>query len=139
MAFLSKKSPSNRVVIDLGTCLKFDFLNKKNEYLGGSISPGLQMRYQALHHFTGKLPQLEAYKAGFIGASTKDSIHAGVIEGMQGEINHFISRYETDFKDLTFFVTGGDLKYFEFHPKSNIFAVENLTLWGLFYLYQMNA
>lgn len=139
-AYMANHRPnSNGVVIDLGTCIKFDFLNHKNEYHGGSISPGLEMRYKALNHFTGKLPLLSHAESAYLGQDTRGSILAGVGQGIQGEINYFISRYEADYKDLTFFVTGGDSKYFEFPSKSSIFAVENLTLLGLFYLYQLNA
>ncbi|MBU2019577.1 MAG: type III pantothenate kinase [Bacteroidetes bacterium] len=139
VSFMANQKISNRVAIDIGTCIKFDFLNDKNEYLGGSISPGLRMRYKALNEFTGKLPLLEPDTADYLGHNTNLSIHAGVMEGMRGEINHFISRYEADYKDLTFFVTGGDSKHFEFPSKSNIFAIENLTLLGLFYIYKLNA
>jgi type III pantothenate kinase len=129
-----------KVAIDLGTCIKFDLVDEKGTYIGGSISPGLNMRYKALAHFTGKLPllapPLEAY---YRGNDSKSSIHAGVIQGIQGELNHFISRYLQDYQGLTFFVTGGDAKFFEFPRKNNIFADENLTLFGLYKIYMLNA
>src|SRR6185369_15468778 len=53
----SKMFPGKNVlVIDAGTCIKYDFINAKKEYLGGSISPGLRMRFEALHNFTTRLP-----------------------------------------------------------------------------------
>ncbi len=129
-----------KVSIDLGTCIKFDFVNEKGQYLGGSISPGLRMRYESLNHFTGKLPLLETKgEANLIGANSQDSIHSGVINGMKGEIIQLMNRYSQDYQGLTFFVTGGDMKYFEFDSKNNIFAHENLTLYGLYYIYQQNA
>ena len=136
--FLQKEG--NKVAIDLGTCIKFDFVNDKGEYLGGSISPGLRMRYKALNYYTGKLPLLETNSnIQLVGTSSQDSIHSGVIHGMQGEINHFIESYSKHYQGLTFFVTGGDAKYFEFDLKNNIFAHENLTLFGLYYIYMQNA
>jgi type III pantothenate kinase len=130
----------NKVAIDLGTCIKFDFVNENGTYLGGSISPGLTMRYEALNHFTGKLPLLHAHEPDtIIGTNTHDSIHSGVMLGMKGEINQFMERYSQDYQGLTFFVTGGDMKYFEFPSKNNIFAHENLTLFGLNYIYKRNG
>jgi type III pantothenate kinase len=128
------------VAIDLGTCIKFDFVDEKGIFHGGSISPGLNMRLKAMHHFTGKLPLVEPKKGvNYLGRSSEESILAGVIEGMQGELNHFISRYLQDYQGLTFFVTGGDAKFFDFPLKNNIFANENLTLTGLYKIYLLNA
>jgi len=139
-AIQSMQKTGNKVSIDLGTCMKFDFVNEKGEYLGGSISPGLRMRYEALNYYTGKLPLLETSpNIQLIGTNSKDSMHSGVINGMQGEINHFINSYSQHYQGLTFFVTGGDAKYFEFDLKNNIFAHENLTLFGLYYIYKQNV
>ena len=70
--------PNNNVlVIDAGTCITYDFINSKKEYLGGSISPGIQMRYNALHHFTSKLPLLESVDTAILtGNNTEGSIHS---------------------------------------------------------------
>jgi type III pantothenate kinase len=127
------KTKGNTLVLDIGTCIKFDFINAKGEYVGGSISPGIKLRYKALNEFTGLLPLLNETKIPkWIGKSTKECMHIGVIRGVQAEINEFIKEYQSNNEDLTIFVTGGDAQYFEFQPKSNIFAVENLTLEGLF-------
>jgi type III pantothenate kinase len=82
----------NVLVIDAGTCITFDFINKKNEYFGGSISPGIQMRFKALHTFTGKLPlvSLTNFK-GMAGTNTNESILAGVINGAAGETDTVIN------------------------------------------------
>lgn len=129
-----------KVAIDLGTCIKFDIVNQNGEYLGGSISPGLQMRYDALHHFTGKLPALKIKtNIPIIGTNSHDSIHSGVVNGISGELNQFIDWYKQHYQGLTFFVTGGDRKYFDLDSKNNIFAHENLTLFGLYYIYKRNA
>jgi type III pantothenate kinase len=138
---IAKNCPNqNAVSIDLGTCLKFDFVNDKNEYLGGSISPGIQMRYKALNAYTANLPLIDEYTSTpLIGMSSKESIHSGVVNGIQAEINQLMQRYSEEFNDLTFFMTGGDIHYFDFHLKNNTFVDENLTLKGLYQIYLFNA
>ena len=129
----------NTVSIDIGTCIKFDFVEGKT-YKGGSISPGIRLRYNSLNDYTANLPLLtDLNSTDLIGKSTTSSIHSGVINGIQAEISGMIQRYEQEFKDLTFFVTGGDAQYFDFVGKNNIFANENLTLKGLYEIYQLNA
>ncbi len=122
----------NSLVIDLGTCIKYDIVNQKGEYLGGNISPGLNMRFKSLHHFTDQLPELNfsPYHQTF-GVNTETSIYSGVQLGIENEINGFIERYSTEFNELTIFMTGGDLKNFEKRYKKPIFANQNLTLIGL--------
>jgi type III pantothenate kinase len=130
----------NAVSIDLGTCLKFDFVNRENQYVGGSISPGIHLRYKSLNDYTSNLPLIRDTNAiSLIGKSTVESIHSGVINGIQAEINHLIQRYSEEYSDLTFFMTGGDIHYFDFPVKSNIFVDENLTLKGLYQIYLFNA
>lgn len=126
--------------IDVGTCLKFDFVNAQGEYLGGSISPGLQMRFKALHEFTANLPQISSWDGTrLIGTDTHSSITSGVVEGMANEINETIRRYESEYENLTIFLTGGDLKHFENAIKYRIFADPNLTLRGLKIILEANV
>jgi type III pantothenate kinase len=133
-------SDDNVLIIDVGTCLKFDFLSKQKSYEGGSISPGLHMRYKALNHFTGNLPLLsDTNSVELIGKTTLTCMQSGVLNGMQAEITQFIHRYEQDFQDLTIFVTGGDASYFDFPTKKRIFAHENLTLVGLNHTLRVHA
>lgn len=141
VAALSKLSPGTNVVsVDIGTCIKFDFLKENGHYAGGSISPGLHLRYKSLNDYTANLPLLQnTKKTPLVGNSTKSSIHSGVYNGMMNEILGMIHSYEQQFGDLTFFVTGGDAVYFDLAGKNNIFADENLTLKGLYYLYTLNA
>lgn len=128
------------VSIDIGTCIKFDLVNEKNEYLGGSISPGINLRYRSLHEFTGNLPLLSNKSTEkLVGNTTESSIHSGVMNGLKAEIQNLMQQYEDLYPDLTFFVTGGDAKYFELHSKNDIFADENLTIKGLFEIYMHNA
>lgn len=122
----------NCLVIDAGTCLKFDFINDANEYQGGSIAPGLQMRYRALHEFTDRLPLLHpAEEIELIGKNTEGSIHSGVINGMTAEINAIISEYKSRYDTLQIILTGGDARFFLNRIKTHIFADPILTLKGL--------
>jgi len=130
----------NCLVVDIGTCIKFDFISENNVYLGGSIAPGIELRYKALYEHTSQLPMLDFKSAvSIIGEDTNKSMHSGVINGIQHEIQGMIMRYEKDFGDLKILITGGDASYFEFPQKSNIFANKNLTLEGIVEIYEINA
>lgn len=138
MAMSEKKG--NVLCIDIGTCLKFDFLDKSKIYLGGSISPGIDMRFNSLHNYTARLPLIEKKQFNRLsGKSTEESILSGVMLGIQGEILHRIAMYEDQYQDLIVFITGGDACYFDFHQKSNIFADENLTVKGIYSIYSRYA
>ena len=108
--------------------------------MGGTISPGIDLRFRSLSEFTGKLPRL-SNKSGLnlVGINTETSIRSGVMNGMGAEIQGIVSAYESQFESLTFFVTGGDASYFDIHSKNDIFADENLTLKGLIEIYLYNA
>ena len=122
----------NVLIIDAGTCITYDFINKKQEYLGGAISPGVEMRYKSLHKFTSKLPLLEKDKPeNFIGNSTKESINSGVVNGLIQEINGVIEQYKKKYSDLTVVLTGGDTNFLSKQLKSSIFANQNFLLKGL--------
>lgn len=120
------------LVVDAGTCLKFDFVHPTDGYLGGSIAPGLWMRYKSLNHYTAALPLLEPVReADLIGDSSQNSIHSGILNGMTSEINGMIAQYLNNFPDLDVVITGGDHLYFLNRLKTHIFAAPNLTLIGL--------
>ncbi|WBX73263.1 type III pantothenate kinase [Tenacibaculum pacificus] len=122
----------NVLVIDAGTCITFDFINNKNEYLGGAISPGIAMRYKALHHFTSKLPLLTLEtSSNLIGINTNTSIHSGVINGVCNEIDGVIDQYKKKYGNLTVVLTGGDTYFLAKQLKSGIFAHPNFVLEGL--------
>lgn len=133
MAAATSEYPSKNVlVIDAGTCITFDFINSKNEYLGGAISPGIGIRYKSLNHYTSKLPELDKTDIyELIGKSTFLSIHSGVINGVINEINGVISQYNEKFDDLTVVLTGGDTKFLFKQLKNSIFANQNFLLYGL--------
>ncbi|HET7361423.1 MAG TPA: type III pantothenate kinase [Salinimicrobium sp.] len=129
----------NTLIIDAGTCLTFDFKNDKNEYLGGAISPGLQMRYRALNAYTANLPLLSHFEAeGLIGNSTKTSMASGVFLGMQKEIEGTIAAYRALYEDLTIIFTGGDAQILSINLKNSIFANSNFLLEGLNYILEFN-
>lgn len=131
---------TNVVSVDIGTCIKFDFVDKMKLYHGGSISPGILLRYKSLNDYTANLPLLnKTSKIQLIGKSTTESIHSGVMNGIQAEINDLMLRYTQEIGDLTFFMTGGDIQHFDFPRKNNIFVDENLTLKGLYQIYLLNA
>lgn len=135
------KQYSNRnvLIIDAGSCITYDFLNSKNEYLGGAISPGITMRYNALHNFTAKLPQLDPTPAKkLIGDGTNSSIHSGIVNGVLYEIDGFIEDYKNKYDDLTTILTGGDTHFLRDSLKSDIFANSNFLLEGLNYILEHN-
>jgi type III pantothenate kinase len=126
--------------VDIGTCVKFDFLDKENCYLGGSISPGARLRFQSLHDYTARLPLLEIQRfEDLVGNSSQNAIYAGVMTGMRAEILQMIEMYEQQFGEIQVYLTGGDCVYFDMGKKNNIFATENLTLVGIFQLFKQNA
>jgi len=130
---------NNKICIDIGTCVKFDFVDKNNRYHGGSISPGLRLRYESLHEKTGNLPLLGYYKQhDLIGGDTMSSIHSGVYFGLTNEIQGFINHYNQLFDNLIVVVTGGDSKHFDLEQKNSIFADENFTIKGLFQIFKLN-
>jgi len=130
----------NVLVIDAGTCITYDFLNTENEYLGGAISPGLTIRYEALHNLTAKLPLLNPDDSDFfIGNTTESSIHSGVINGLVNEIDGIIEQYQSTYKDLTIILTGGDTNFLAKRLKSSIFANSNFLLEGLNHLLKINT
>ena len=134
-----KYPDKNVLIIDAGTCITYDFITKENNYLGGSISPGIGLRYQSLHNLTANLPLLSVKKPkGIIGNNTQDSIHSGVINGVVNELLGVIGEYEREFEELTVILTGGDAEFLSKQLKSSIFANSNFLLEGLNYILEYN-
>lgn len=120
------------LIVDAGTCITYDFVTKEAVYMGGSILPGINMRFKALHALTAKLPLIEQEVLDtFIGTSTKTSIQTGIMQGVLHELNGFRSQYKQQFGNIRVIVTGGDASYFESQLKNEIFALPNLVLIGL--------
>ena len=129
----------NVLVIDAGTAITYDLLNRKGDYLGGNISPGLNMRYKALHFYTGKLPLLQsAEDPPFIGEDTNSAIHAGVQNGLVMEMQAYINRLEEEYKNIKIILTGGDANFFDRKLKNPIFVFSNLLSIGLNFILNYN-
>jgi len=129
----------NVLVIDAGSCITYDFITADELYLGGAISPGIQMRYKAVHTFTANLPLLEP-KLPIIqtGNSTETSIHSGILQAVVFEIEGFVRMYEKKYPDLTVILTGGDAHFLRDSLKSDIFANSNFLLEGLNFILELN-
>lgn len=121
------------LTIDAGTCLKYNFVNVNNEYLGGAISPGLPMRLKAMKEFTHALPLIEMDKTfdELIGTSTKDSMLSGALIGAAAEVDGIIDRYLLKYANLQVVLTGGDADYLGKQLKNRLFANQNILLYGL--------
>jgi len=120
------------LVIDMGTAITFDLLNKDNQYLGGTISPGLEMRFKALNHFTGKLPLLNKNENYYIIAdNTTGAIISGVQNGIIFEVDGYINSLKNKYNDLKIILTGGDAIFFDTKLKNTIFVDLNLNNIGL--------
>ncbi len=120
------------LVIDAGTCIKYDFINSKSEYLGGAISPGLQMKFIALHTFTEKLPLVELnHFNSLVGKNTSESLLSGVVNGSIAEIDGIIDRYSAIYPQIQVVLSGGDAEYLVSKLKNKTFAVSYIVLNGL--------
>lgn len=120
------------LVIDTGTCIKYDFLDEDGNYHGGSISPGLKMRFLAMNHFTAKLPMVDIVNnPPLIGNTTETSLQSGAINGAVEEIKGTIIQYQQKFEGLRVILSGGDARFFENKLKAPIFALPELVLSGL--------
>jgi type III pantothenate kinase len=120
--------------VDFGTCITYDFINEKGEYPGGAISPGMMMRFKALHNYTAKLPLIDPMQLKNIeltGVDTESAIISGVMNGIKEEVSGIINEYEARFANLKVVATGGDSGLFVTLLKSEIFARPYLVLEGL--------
>ena len=124
----------NILKIDFGTCITYDFVNEKGEYLGGAISPGMMMRFKSLHNYTAKLPLVDPMQFTsfeLTGTDTSTSILSGVINGIKEEVSGIIKEYDLRLGNLKVVATGGDTGLFVTLLKCEIFARPNLVLEGL--------
>ncbi|MCC3156078.1 type III pantothenate kinase [Hymenobacter sp. 15J16-1T3B] len=133
------------VVIDAGTCIKCDLVTPDATYRGGSIAPGLRMRLQAMHAFTGRLPDLplpaaaEAVQLALCGNDTRTAMLSGALNGAALEVNGMIASYRAEYPALAVVLTGGDAAFFESRLKGRIFAVSELVLLGLHRILVLNV
>ena len=129
----------NNLVIALGSCITYNFINKYNSFNGGSISPGMEMRFKALNHYTAKLPLVKVdWDFPLIGYDTNTNILSGVLLGMAAEIDGIIDAYKEKFGKFNVLLTGGDTANFAQHLKNKIFADPYLILKGLYAISKYN-
>jgi type III pantothenate kinase len=127
------------LAISLGTCITYNFINNTHEFLGGSISPGMQMRFRSMHEQTALLPLIKPTKDfPLVGYDTKTNLLSGVVWGMAAEINGIIEAYEAKYSNFNVLLTGGDLSYFVPRLKKRIFADPNLIFKGLYAISETN-
>jgi type III pantothenate kinase len=130
----------NNLVIGLGSAITYNYVNKYREFLGGGISPGMEMRFKSLHTLTAKLPLVKAdWNFPLVGYDTRTNILSGVILGMAKEIDGIIEAYEEKYDNFNVLMTGGDARYFTRHLKKKIFVDPYLIYKGLYVLSELNA
>lgn len=129
----------HNLAIGLGTCITYNYINKSHEFLGGSISPGMTMRFRAMHEQTALLPMVEPdHHFPLIGFDTKTNLQSGVIMGMAKEIDGIIDAYALKFNNFNVLLTGGDMAFFVPHLKNRIFADPYLIFKGLYAICEHN-
>lgn len=129
----------NNLVIGMGSCITYNFINKYHEFVGGAISPGLEMRLKALQYYTAKLPLVKADSdAPLMGYDTQTNILSGVILGMAMEMDGFINAYKEKYRNINVLLTGGDIVYLASHLKNRIFADPDLIFKGLYATSEVN-
>ena len=122
----------NILVIDAGSAITVDFIDRNGNYLGGNIAPGIKMRLKALHEYTALLPMIE--KEGdvpAIGYDTETAIRSGVVNGICHEIDGYVNEFKQKYSDVLVFLTGGDEKTLKNRVKNCIFADKYLVAKGL--------
>ncbi|MEC9108853.1 MAG: type III pantothenate kinase [Bacteroidota bacterium] len=138
-AVIKHFSDTNTLIIDAGTCITIDFIDENGNYHGGSISPGIEMRYRSLNDRTANLPKLvKKYPSHITGKSTEDSIHSGIINGVVYEIREFVSEYQKEYNNINVILTGGDSDFLSKPLKISIFANQNFLLEGLNHILNLN-
>jgi type III pantothenate kinase len=129
----------NNLVIGMGTCITYNFINQYHQFIGGSISPGMEMRFKAMQVFTAKLPLVQAeWNFPLIGYDTKTNMQSGVIAGIAYEMDGFITDYAEKYGNFNVVLTGGDTLYFARRLKNKIFADSNFLFKGLYALSETN-
>ena len=129
----------NNLVIGMGSCITYNFINKYHEFVGGAISPGLEMRLKALNYYTAKLPLIKAdSNVPLIGYDTNTNILSGVVLGMAKEMDGFIEAYREKYRNINVLLTGGDIVYLASHLKNKIFADPDLIFKGLYAISEVN-
>lgn len=130
---------SHNLVIGMGSCVTYNLINKYHEFVGGAISPGLEMRLKALNYYTAKLPLIKAdSNVPLVGYDTNTNILSGVVLGLAKEIDGFIAAYRERYRNFNVLLTGGDIVYLASHIKNRIFADPDLIFKGLYAISEVN-
>jgi type III pantothenate kinase len=129
----------NNLIIALGTCITYNFINKFHEFTGGGISPGMEIRFKSLNAYTAQLPLVaEDWNFPLIGYDTRTNILSGVILGMAKETDGFIDAYKERYRNFNVLLTGGNCAHFVPHLKNQIFADPDLLFKGLYAISECN-
>lgn len=129
----------NSLIIALGSCITYNFVNQYHQFLGGGISPGMDMRFRSMHDHTARLPLITAsWNFPLIGYDTKTNMLSGVIYGMACEIDGIIEKYADKYSNFNVVLTGGNSAYFASQLKKEIFADHNFLFKGLYALSELN-
>ena len=130
----------NALMVDFGTAVTLDFVSADGVFRGGCISPGMAMRFRALHEYTAALPLCDATdSAELLGRTTDEAVRLGVMNSLAFEIEGYIARMQGEIEDLCVIFTGGDTNFFAKRIKNTIFANCNLVFWGLNRILEYNA
>lgn len=130
---------SHTLVISFGSCITYNFINNVGEFLGGAISPGMEMRFKAMHTFTAKLPYTKPSTVfPLIGYDTRTNLLSGVMMGIRGEINYQLDLYKERYNNFNAVLTGGDMRFFASHLKNKIFADPHFIYKGLYAISELN-
>ena len=129
----------NNLVIGLGSAITYNFINQYAQFLGGGISPGMEMRFRSLKDYTAKLPLVKKdWNFPLVGYDTRTNILSGVVLGMAKEIDGTIDEYLARYGNFNVVLTGGDSSYFAGHLKNKIFADSEFLYKGLYAISETN-
>jgi len=131
---------TNLLVIDAGTAITYDIITDKQKYLGGNISPGIDMRFKALNQFTDKLPLVNQQEYNkLFGSTTENAIRAGVQNGVVFEVDRAIETFKEFYTNLKVIITGGNAEFFDKKLKNSFFVHFNLIALGLNRILEYNG
>lgn len=129
----------NNLVIGLGSCITYNFINQNHEFLGGAISPGMEMRFKSMHDYTAKLPLVQKdWNFPVTGYDTRTNLQSGVLAGISFEIDGYIDFYAGKYGNFNVVLTGGDAGYFARRLKNKIFADLKFLFKGLYAISEVN-
>ncbi|MDO9545445.1 MAG: type III pantothenate kinase [Pelolinea sp.] len=127
-------------VIDFGTATTFNAINKKGEYLGGAILPGIGLSAEVLFERTAKLPSIElSAPPSVIGTNTRHAMQSGLIYGYVALVEGMVVKFKEILGDeTTVIATGGHVHLISNHTNVIDHIEPWLTLEGLRIIWEMN-